>query len=106
MTAIAAFTAFRAWNLRPQPGLRRSTITAAALRDKGYHVHVADDLAAAKAAVLDLVPGPSGVELTGFEPVTSSLRKMRSKASDQGKRHGLAGLWRGCGASDVRHRET
>jgi len=26
------------------------------------------------------------VELTGFEPVAPSLRKMRSKRSDQGKR--------------------
>ena len=33
------------------------------------------------------------MELTGFEPVTPSLRKMRSKPSDQGKRQGLAVLW-------------
>ena len=31
------------------------------------------------------------VELTGFEPVTSSLRKMRSKHSDQGERRPLTG---------------
>jgi hypothetical protein len=45
------------------------------------------------------------VELTGFEPVTPSLRKMRSKPYDQGKRPPVAGLWSGCGASDVMHRE-
>jgi hypothetical protein len=39
------------------------------------------------------------VELTGFEPVTPSLRKMQSDASDQGKRLDLACLWRGCGPS-------
>jgi hypothetical protein len=37
------------------------------------------------------------VELGGFEPVTPSLREMRSKIPDQGKRHALAGsvgrLW-------------
>ena len=27
------------------------------------------------------------MELTGFEPAAPSLRKMRSKPSDQGKRH-------------------
>ena len=32
------------------------------------------------------------VELTGFEPVTSSLRKMRSKRSDQGKQRESEGL--------------
>ena len=42
------------------------------------------------------------VEMTGFEPVTPSLRLMRSKPSDQGKRHGGPGLWGGCGASDGR----
>jgi hypothetical protein len=46
------------------------------------------------------------VELTGFEPVTPSLRKMRSDPSDQGKRPLLVGLWGGCGPSDVRHGET
>ena len=46
------------------------------------------------------------MELTGFEPVTPSLRKMRSKPSDQRKRHLLAGLWVGCGASDVRRGEA
>jgi hypothetical protein len=35
------------------------------------------------------------VELTGFEPVTPSLRNMRSKPSDQGKRYSVTGLW--CG---------
>jgi hypothetical protein len=48
----------------------------------------------------------SWVELTGFEPGAPSLRKMRSKRSDQGKRHVFTVLWRGCGTSDVRHRET
>ena len=46
------------------------------------------------------------VELTGFEPVTPSLRKMWSNTSDQGKRLPLTGLWSGCGTSDVRPRET
>jgi hypothetical protein len=46
------------------------------------------------------------VELTGFEPVAPSLRKMRSKPSDQGKRRPFAVLWRGCGTGVVRHRET
>ena len=46
------------------------------------------------------------VELTGFEPVAPSLRKMRSNTCDQGKRQPLAGLWGGCGTSGVRHRET
>jgi len=46
------------------------------------------------------------VELTGFEPVTPSLRKMRSNRADQGKRYALAGLWRDCGASGVRRGET
>jgi hypothetical protein len=45
------------------------------------------------------------VELTGFEPVTPSLRKMWSKPSDQGKRGPFAGLWAGCGPSHVRRRE-
>ena len=45
------------------------------------------------------------MELAGFEPVTPSLRKMRSKPSDQGKRPCLVGLWGGRGASDVMHRE-
>jgi len=48
----------------------------------------------------------SWVNLTGFEPVTPSLRKMQSKPSDQEKRHPIPGLWRGCGTSVVRHRET
>ena len=46
------------------------------------------------------------MELAGFEPAAFSLRKMRSKASDQGKRHAFMVLWRGCGTSDVRCRET
>ena len=46
------------------------------------------------------------MELTGFEPVTPSLRKMRSKRCDQAIQHMLTGLWGGCGASDVRRRET
>ena len=46
------------------------------------------------------------MELTGFEPVTPSLRKMRSKPSDLGKQVHNAGLWGGCGASDVRCRES
>ena len=46
------------------------------------------------------------VELTGFEPVTPSLRKMQSKPPDQGKRHSFKGLWRGCGTSHVRHGKT
>jgi hypothetical protein len=33
------------------------------------------------------------VELTGFEPVTPSLRKMQSKLFDQGKRYIVARLW-------------
>ena len=46
------------------------------------------------------------MELTGFEPVTPSLRKMRSKRPDQGKQPSIAGLG-GCrGASDVRLREA
>jgi hypothetical protein len=48
----------------------------------------------------------NSVELTGFEPVTPSLRKMRSKRSDQGKRLPFAGLWASCGASDVRRCEA
>ena len=46
------------------------------------------------------------VELTGFEPVTPSLRKMRSNRFDQGTRLALVGLWGGCGPSDVRGGET
>jgi len=46
------------------------------------------------------------VELTGFEPVTPSLRRMWSEPSDQGKRRSTICLWGGCGASDVRHGET
>jgi hypothetical protein len=42
------------------------------------------------------------VELTGFEPVTPSLRKMRSNGCDQGKRRDPQALWGGCGSSDVR----
>jgi len=45
------------------------------------------------------------VELAGFEPAAFSLRKMRSKGCDQGKRHPLTVLWRGCGTSVVRQRE-
>jgi len=51
------------------------------------------------------LPGPL-VELTGFEPVTPSLRKMWANSSDQEKRHVIGGLWGGCGASDVRLRES
>ena len=46
------------------------------------------------------------MELTGFEPVTPSLRKMRSTPSDQGIRLPLEGLWRGCGTNKVRRGET
>ena len=45
------------------------------------------------------------VELTGFEPVTPSLRKIRSKTSDQEKRYVIAVLWSGCGAIPVRQGE-
>ena len=45
------------------------------------------------------------VELTGFEPVAPSLRKMRSNARDQGKRCALRVLWGACGPSDVRRGE-
>jgi hypothetical protein len=45
------------------------------------------------------------VELTGLEPAAPSLRKMRSKLSDQEKRPALGVVWRGCGPSDVRRRE-
>jgi len=45
-------------------------------------------------------------ELAGFEPATSSLRTMCTKRSDQEKRRPSGGLWRGCGTSDVRRRET
>jgi hypothetical protein len=45
------------------------------------------------------------VELTGFEPVTSSLRKMRTKRCDQGICLDSAGLWSGCATSDVSGRE-
>ena len=50
-------------------------------------------------------PGNS-VELTGFEPVTPSLRKMWSEPPDQGKWHRISRLWGGCGASHVRQREA
>ena len=46
------------------------------------------------------------VELAGFEPAAPSLREMRSKLFDQGKRHPVAAIWNGCGASDVRCRES
>jgi hypothetical protein len=46
------------------------------------------------------------VELTGFEPVTPSLRKMRSHRSDQGKRYLLEVLWSVCGTSGVSRGET
>ena len=46
------------------------------------------------------------MELTGFEPVTSSLRKMQSKPSDQEIWLKIAVLWRGCGTSHVRRGET
>ena len=65
-----------------------------------------------KWAHVDLNHGPHisykarPVELTGFEPVTPSLRKMQSNHSDQGKRPPIPGLWSVCGASVVRHRET
>jgi len=42
------------------------------------------------------------VELTGFEPVTPSLRKMRSDSCDQEKQNAVAGVWRVCGTSVVR----
>ncbi len=45
------------------------------------------------------------MELTGFEPVTPSLRKMRSKPSDQEFYSRSKGLWSDCGASDVRRSE-
>jgi hypothetical protein len=45
------------------------------------------------------------VELTGFEPVTPSLRKMGSARSDQGKQRPSADLWGGSGASHVRQGE-
>ena len=45
------------------------------------------------------------MELTGFEPVTPSLRKMRSNRFDQGTWPSTPGLWPGCGASHVRQRE-
>jgi len=45
------------------------------------------------------------VELTGFEPVAPSLRKMWSKRCDEGKQGVLKALWRGCGTSGVRQRE-
>ena len=46
------------------------------------------------------------VELTGFEPVAPSLRKTRTKRCDLGFQAHLRVLWRGCGTSDVRRRET
>lgn len=45
------------------------------------------------------------VELTGFELVTPSLRSMQSNHCDQGQRR-PSHLWRGCGTSPVRRRET
>lgn len=45
------------------------------------------------------------VEL-GDEPATSGLRKMWSHSCDQGKRHLQADLRSGCGAGEVRCRET
>ena len=45
-------------------------------------------------------------ELTGFEPVTPSLRKMWSDRSDQGIWRARAALWGGGGTSDLRHRES
>lgn len=46
------------------------------------------------------------VELTGFEPLTPSLRKMRSQLSDQEKCRPKVVLWGGCGSSHVRPRDT
>ena len=46
------------------------------------------------------------VELIGFEPTTPSLRKMRSKRSDQGFWTHSGSLWRACGTSEVRPGET
>jgi len=46
------------------------------------------------------------VELTGFEPVTPSLRKMRSNGCDKGKRTTFSVLWSGCGASYVKRGES
>jgi hypothetical protein len=46
------------------------------------------------------------MELAGFEPAAPSLRKMRSKPSDQGELPLIPGLWSSCGASHVRRRET
>jgi hypothetical protein len=46
------------------------------------------------------------VELGGFEPVTPSLRKMRSDRSEQAKQAALKVLWGGCGSSHVRLRES
>ena len=52
--------------------------------------------------ICPLVQGET-VELTGFQTVTSSLRKMRSKASvTRGNRDNWAGLGSACGSSDVR----
>jgi len=45
------------------------------------------------------------VELTGFEPVTPSLRTMRSKRRYQGEHFVRVGLWRGCGTSGVNSTE-
>ena len=47
--------------------------------------------------LLEIALSRALVELTGLEPVTPSLRKMRSKVSDQGIRHAPAVLWGGCG---------
>jgi len=46
------------------------------------------------------------VELTGFEPVTPSLRKMWSKRCYQATRRASVVLWGGCGPRDVRPGET
>jgi hypothetical protein len=52
--------------------------------------------------VLRVCERVTNVELTGFEPVTPSLRKMRSDRCDQGKQVSDTGLWGGCGVNDVR----
>ena len=54
----------------------------------------------AQAAAFDIADNAltrAFVELAGFEPATSSLRKIRSKRSDQGKRPPIPGWWSGCG---------
>lgn len=45
------------------------------------------------------------MELTGFEPVTFSLRKMWSNSCDQGFCSDNRCLWRSCGTSVVRRRD-